>query len=81
MTSFHERDYLLLEHRLSQAPSDEAKAEIRAAVANPLYHGPTSTYWASTTSPTKSSAIPLEFHLPKIASEITPRNGTSKNGF
>ena len=44
-------------------------------------HGPTSTYWASTTSPTKSSAIPLEFHLPKIASEITPRNGTSKNGF
>ena len=34
MTSFHERDYLLLEHRLSQAPSDEAKAEIRAAVAN-----------------------------------------------
>ena len=27
-------NYLLLEHRLSQAPSDEAKAEIRAAVAN-----------------------------------------------
>jgi hypothetical protein len=27
-------NYLLLEHRLSQAPSDEAKAEIRAAGAN-----------------------------------------------
>ena len=27
-------NYLLLEHRLSQAPSNEAKAEIRAAVAN-----------------------------------------------
>jgi hypothetical protein len=30
----HRPNYLLLEHRLNQASTDELKAEIRAAVAN-----------------------------------------------